>query len=427
MTVSRRTFLTSLAAIPAVAGLAAGARVLSDDDSSPPRVLAGGPAPTGAWTFRGDSARTGQMPGPGWDASPVTLWATDLGEPSSSPPAVVDGVVYAGFGSFEASGVVALDAGSGAERWRFPALGAVTTAPAVVGGTVFAGSAEGHVYALDAGTGILRWRFEAEGLISGSPAVAGGLGYVADDAAKVYALDAATGDQVWRFDRKTGPTVAPAVSGDLVFVGGGDLETDDPALFALDAASGKKRWSKKLGSWVVASPTIVDGTVYVASSVYLGMNGPAVVAGFDAASGDDRWRMEQEDSVGAPVLVHGDTIYITTELNALLAIDRISQTQRWRYADMADGDFTPDPFSPAVAGGLLYVPTIRATPGVWSQGLAALDPATGTPRWTWAGPDPEADYTTPAILDGVAYTASTDGHVYAVAAPPEDTATPIPG
>ncbi len=427
MSISRRTFITSLAAVPAIAGLAAGARLLSDENSSPPRVVAAGPEPSGAWTYRGDSARTGQMPGPGWDAAPVTRWAVALGEPSSSPPAAVDGTVYAGYGSVGDSGVVAVDAASGAERWRFPALGAVTTAPAVVGGTVFAGSSEGHLYALDAGTGILRWRFEAEGLISGSPAVANGLVYAACDAAKVYALDAATGDLVWRFDRKLGPTVAPAVAGGLVFVGGGDLESDDPAFFALDAATGKKRWSKKLGSWVVAAPTVVDGTVYVASSVYLGMNGPAVVAGYDAESGDERWLMEQEDSVGAPVLVQGDTVYITTELNALLAIDRVTLTQQWRYADMADGDFTPDPFSPVVASGLLYVPTIRAAPSVWSQGLAALDPATGEARWTWAGPDPDANYTTPAVLDGVAYTASTDGHLYAVAAPANGAATPIAG
>ncbi len=380
MDISRRTFIASLASLPAIAGLAVGARLLTDDDPSSPRVVAAGPAPTGAWTYRGDSARTGQMPGPGWDAAPVTRWAVALGEPSSSPPAAVDGTVYAGYGSFGDSGVVAVDAATGSELWSFPALGAVTTAPAVVGGTVFAGSAQGHLYALDAATGILRWRFEAEGPIAGSPAVADGLVYAACDEAKVYALDAATGELVWRFDRKHGPTVAPAVAGGLVFVGGGDLESDDPALFALDAASGKKRWSKKLGSWVVASPTVVDNAVYVASSVYLGMNGPAVVAGYDAESGVDRWRMEQEDSVGAPVLVQGDTVYITTELNALLAIDRDTLSQRWRYGDMADGDFTPDPFSPVTAGGLLYVPTIRAAPGVWSQGLAALDPATGTPR-----------------------------------------------
>ena len=47
-------------------------------------------------------------------------------------------------------------------------------------------------------------------------------------------------------------------------------------------------------------------------------------------------------SSGNASMREGDTVYITTELNALLAIDRDTLSQRWRYADMADGDFTPN-------------------------------------------------------------------------------------
>src|SRR5690606_34125841 len=57
-------------------------------------------------------------------------------------------------GVYETAAVHRLDG----VKWRFATDGAVRSSPAVVGGAVYFGSGDGHVYAVDAATGRERWR-----------------------------------------------------------------------------------------------------------------------------------------------------------------------------------------------------------------------------------------------------------------------------
>lgn len=68
--------------------------------------------------FRGNPARTGEMPGPGPDDSNgiEMMWRFATGDVIASSPAVVDGVVYVG--SWDAN-LYAVNADDGSERWRF--------------------------------------------------------------------------------------------------------------------------------------------------------------------------------------------------------------------------------------------------------------------------------------------------------------------
>ncbi|MFB6155717.1 MAG: PQQ-binding-like beta-propeller repeat protein [Haloferacaceae archaeon] len=98
------------------------------------------------------------------------LWTYDLTEAdaplpfddvtAATPPTVVGGRVYVGFGQYlprdddvdDAGVVVALDCGDGAEAWRFAVDGAPNTPPAVVDGVVYLGTRDGDVgsvYALE--------------------------------------------------------------------------------------------------------------------------------------------------------------------------------------------------------------------------------------------------------------------------------------
>ena len=52
------------------------------------------------------------------------------------------------------------------------------SSPVVADGTVWFGSGDGHVYALDAATGALRWKFATGGVVHASPALADGTLYV---------------------------------------------------------------------------------------------------------------------------------------------------------------------------------------------------------------------------------------------------------
>ncbi len=79
-----------------------------------------------------------------------------------STPIVLDGVMFV---SLPFSGVVALDAATGRERWRYthaprtsqPCCGPANRGVAVAGGMVYVGTIDGRLVALDAGSGAVRW------------------------------------------------------------------------------------------------------------------------------------------------------------------------------------------------------------------------------------------------------------------------------
>jgi hypothetical protein len=100
--------------------------------------------------FRGNAARTGEMPGPGPDdANGVeAIWTFATGDwVYYSSPAVVAGVVYVGSRD---NHLYAVNAEDGTERWRFATGGEISSSPAVVDGVVYVGSSDGNLHALGA-------------------------------------------------------------------------------------------------------------------------------------------------------------------------------------------------------------------------------------------------------------------------------------
>jgi outer membrane protein assembly factor BamB len=56
------------------------------------------------------------------------------------------------------------------------------------------GSNDGYVYAIDAATGAIRWREQTGGVVNSSPVVSGGRVYIGTDNDAVYAFNAVTGE-----------------------------------------------------------------------------------------------------------------------------------------------------------------------------------------------------------------------------------------
>jgi outer membrane protein assembly factor BamB len=139
-----------------------------------------------------------------------------------------DDTVHVGGGS----ALVALDAGTGAERWRFDAGAGVTRAPALADGVLYAATADGRLSAMPAGgcgapSCPASWTTATGGAPSVQPVVAGGVVYVGSADGTIRAFDAAgcgapTCPALWTVDAGAPVTGGLAVYGGRLYAGTGE-------------------------------------------------------------------------------------------------------------------------------------------------------------------------------------------------------------
>ncbi|WP_135829969.1 outer membrane protein assembly factor BamB family protein [Halorussus halobius] len=201
------------------------------------------------------------------------------------------------------------------ERWTYEG-GFATGPPAVADGTVFLPTAEALV-ALDAASGEEQWRFAPDGQPwTAPPVVHDGTAYVTGVTdSGVYAIDASSGDAVWSVADAGGARggvhllAGEYVSEPVVYAGG-----ENGGLVRLDAATGEETWRTDLfGS--------VSAFGYRLPQLYVGTRGGEVYALVDSVDGadepDEAWRRKVGSAVrtvlpsGEGVLVHtfGDPLY----------------------------------------------------------------------------------------------------------------------
>ncbi|WP_460166964.1 outer membrane protein assembly factor BamB family protein [Thermostilla marina] len=206
-------------------------------------------------TYRGRNDRAGYCPQP-VELGDGIRWQTDIGgTPSSLVEA--DGKVFVAV--IDRHQVLALDADTGKEVWRFTAGGRVDSPPTYYRGRLLFGSADGYVYCLRASDGALAWRFLAapcdrrtmikeqfESLwpVHGSVLIHDGVAYFVagrnlfcDGGMRLYRLDAVTGRLLsWKAlddkDPKTGKDIHDTVQWLNMAVGRPDvLSTDGRYLY----------------------------------------------------------------------------------------------------------------------------------------------------------------------------------------------------
>lgn len=259
-----------------------------------------------------------------WSYSIVTPDVPTLASTLWAPPAIVNGLVYAGV----QARIVALEVATGALRWEanrvvdYPWLGSraavglagdvmlgtfarddgltgfatdtgatrwkirdtgtvgVDATPIIDGTTAYLANAAGEVSALDTETGTRRWthRISADGFewgytITTTPALAGGRLFVPSQWGELVALDAATGAELWHTATGGGPletahyrsdqpgfAASPIVWNDLVWTGG-----PDGRLVARRVDDGTVVWGTSLGAPILEAPAIANGAMIVAS------------------------------------------------------------------------------------------------------------------------------------------------------------------
>ncbi|WP_227356773.1 outer membrane protein assembly factor BamB family protein [Haladaptatus salinisoli] len=313
-----------------------------------------------------------------------SLWRFETEGYVSSAPAVADGVLYAGTWG---KTFYAVDVADGTQRWKVDVghrFG--SSSPVVADGTVVVGAnGDGPlvvsgpedeeefeacaVLALDAETGEEVWRYDEFGErenVDSSPAVASGRVHVGGGE-NLYALDAETGSEIWTRNVAASARASPAVRDGLVYYAGPYRGGDAPSrLWALDAASGETRWTYDLADTAQkVSPAVADGTVYVPAAsqrVCLAAGDSDDCSGVtrgrlyavDAETGTERWTAEiRPDTRSSPAVADG-IVYVGCA-NGISAVT-VDGAGAWRIdfeGEREDGPYVDS--SPAVAGGRVFV------------------------------------------------------------------------
>ena len=188
---------------------------------------------------------------------------------SASAPARIDGASWNGwadaantrFQPAKAAGLTAQSTPSLKLKWAFgfPGVTNAEGTPAMAGGRIFVGAANGAVYSLDARSGCTYWSYTAAAGVRNSPVAGGGSVYFGDLHGNVYALDVASGRLLWKTRADEHPsaviTGSPKLDSGRLYVpvSGRDeaMAATRPdfecctfrgSLVALDAATGRQIW-----------------------------------------------------------------------------------------------------------------------------------------------------------------------------------------
>ncbi len=181
-------------------------------------------------------------------------WKTETGTAPGSP-AYDNGVIYVGTAE---PAVYAISISDGGRIWRSGAGGGSTMLHA---GLLFCLSADGALLALDPGTGAERWRFQAPdaGALA-QPSAADDLVLIASPGSGVlFALDAASGSERWQSNVGRMPSAPAATAENYAYIG-----TFDSQLHCIDLKSGRELWSKETGFGYAPPSTaaLLGGSLY---------------------------------------------------------------------------------------------------------------------------------------------------------------------
>lgn len=298
-------------------------------------------------------------------------WEAQIGDHPSSvifgSPVVADGLVVAGVGSHEVftggdtptfrGHVVAVDAETGEEAWRF------------------------YVTADDAteGAGVSVWSSPAVDLDRGHVYIGTGQAYELPAPPRsdaLLALDLRSGEEVWHrqftegdawtlnsptgLDADVGapPNLFESDGTDAVGVG-----DKDGVYHVVDREDGELLWETRitaggLQGGVMASAAVEGGRIYVTSN---DESRDAVLVALDVDSGDEVWRTEVGAHITGPVTWANGVVFVADDSGRIAGYDADGGEQLWSYTVPA----------PAAAGISVVDGTVYGGYGWW---LASAPP-----------------------------------------------------
>jgi outer membrane protein assembly factor BamB len=282
-------------------------------------------------------------------------------------------------------------------RWKFKAKDGIEGAAAIVGGTVYIGSLDEHLYALDLGTGQVKWTYQTDaakgtkvGPIRAAPSVRDGLIYVGDADGVFHCVQADTGNKRWTYDTEAEITSGASFVGENILFG-----CSDENLYCL-SKDGKERWKFKVpGGPVMGTPAIVGDRTFAAGC-------DSTLHVLDATKGTEvAATVDLGGQVGATVAVGGDVLYVGTMSGEVLAINWKKGEILWRF----ESPKTKQPFyaSAAVTDNLVVA-------GSRDKHVYALDRRSGKEIWSFATKK-KVD-SSPVVAGARVFVGSADGNLY---------------
>lgn len=269
--------------------------------------------------------------------------------------------------------------------WNFSTGFIVQSSPMVVDGKVYICS--NKVYCLNALTGMKIWDY-ASGWCPSSPAVADGKLYVGINN-DLVCLNATTGAIVWNYTTGDFIVSSPAVTNGYVYVGSWDHK-----VYCFEANLGGKIWDFTTGDKIWSSPAIADDKVIIGSNDHK-------VYCLTALTGTEIWNYTTGDNVIDSAAVSLGNVYIDSDDNYLYCLNATTGDLLWTYSHPGSVK------CPALTDDYLYI--------ACDDDIYCLDPVTGGVIWMLDLNINGVLYTAPALADGKMYLGSSDGHIYCLA------------
>ncbi len=323
-----------------------------------------------------------------------------------SKPTASKGKLY--FGN-PAGFLYCVDAETGKEIWKFEMGGAISVAPAIADGKVFAGQQGGErfFYCVDSETGALIWKQTVPGgWVWGSAAVDEGMVYVPTVSGYAVCLDGKTGHVIWMYPTAQSIPAEPAIDGNLVYFG-----SWSHSLYAFDKKTGQILW-KENGIGLDSGTLIAyEGKIYLPHHKNVFMY-------FDAKTGEilNQGNVNPQDkgqftNFNATPAFFKDRAYYSARVGSGLAgvpmaskvycVDAVSAKIHWTFPD--GGGLS----APAIASDRVYIGSGN-TPLFY-----CLDAYSGKPLWIYKLGQ-RVEEATLCIYRNKVYVLAGDGYVHAI-------------
>jgi eukaryotic-like serine/threonine-protein kinase len=273
--------------------------------------------------------------------------------------------------------------------WTYQADDAIESSAAIVGSTVFVGTAKGELIALNLDNGSVYWKYDAGNPIGeSSPAYSDGAVFIGDLGGMLHAVNARDGKRFWSVKLGSEIKSSPVVYGDRILIG-----SYDEHLYSVSTKNGSVIWKFKTNGPVHSTPGIANGLAFIAGcdEVFRAIRISDFKEVFNVSSGA---------YTGASPALRSGMAYYGTFSNEVLGVSLAKKEVAWRY-EHPQRKF---PFYSSAA-----VTASRVVLGGRDKLVHGLS-LNGKAAWTFA--TRARVESSPAIAGGRVYVGSNDGRFY---------------